>query len=99
MKMKKTAKLLHTPGRWTLTRPSHPLQGIEVCLWHKDAISDVIRVGIGGGPREVREEDMANALLIRSAPELLEAVIAFRDAVGPLSPRVKLTHEQTIALD
>jgi hypothetical protein len=99
MMMKKTAKLQHTPGPWTLTRPSHPLKGIEVCLWHKDAISDVIRVGIGGGPHEVRAEDMANARLIKSAPKLLEAMLAFREAVGPLSPRLKLSHEQTIALD
>jgi hypothetical protein len=42
---------------------------------------------------------MANARLIKSAPELLEVMLAFRDAVGPLSPRVKLSHEQTIALD
>ena len=31
--------------------------------------------------------------------ELREALQAFREAVGPLSPRVKMSHEQTIACD
>lgn len=65
----------HTPGPWTYAKA---VRGFCVYVGPPTHAADVIHVGSGGGPSEVREEDEANAALIASAPDLANQHDALR---------------------
>lgn len=76
----KLSKPKHTPGPWTVDRPSAPkyatginADGFQVVLWLPDPEKS----------SKTREELDANARLIAAAPEMLEALeLVYRDLIA-----------------
>jgi len=66
----------HTPGPWTINEHGTILANGHTLL--------VTGVGLASGPADSVAQERANARLIAAAPELLEALIAERDALTAL---------------
>jgi len=70
----------HTPGKWHLRKNN--IRGWDLTIGPEHAGRDTLYIGLAGGSPEQIEEDKANAVLLRAAPDLLEVCEEISDAVG-----------------
>jgi hypothetical protein len=87
-------KTRHTPGPWTfgLVEATDFKQGFTVNDLGKGRLD--ARLGVGGGPWEVRAEDEANARLMAAAPDLFDACAAALTVVATMQGMPPALREQ-----